>query len=923
MTVYGVVFYKAGFPGYGLVAAMFVVQLSHALPTQAAQTKVLEGHVPAAIAESKTVQSLPPQTTLDLTIGLPLANRPALTNLLGELYDPASPNFHRFLTPDEFTRQFGPSEQDYQTVISFLATNGFKIKGTHPNRTLIDASASAANVERAFHLKMKLFKHPKEARNFFSPDSEPTIDAALPILHISGLDNFIVPRPAGLQPLSEDALKAARLTGSGPSGSYRGADFRNAYAAGVTLSGSGQMVGLLQFDGYFPSDITAYESSAGLPNVPLQNVLLNDISGVGNNNVEVALDIEMAVSMAPGLSAIIVYEGQSGNTILNRMATDNLAKQLSASWTFGVNSSTDQIFQQFQAQGQSYFNASGDNGAYSGAISTPCDSPYITAVGGTTLTTGSGATWSSEKAWNWLNTGRGNAGTGGGISTRYGIPTWQQGIDMTSNQGSATMRNIPDVAMIADNVFVISDNGKQSFVGGTSVASPLWAAFMALVNQQAAARGNPPVGFLNPAVYAIGKGASYASAFHDIQAGNNTNSSSPALFSATSGYDLATGWGTPIGLNLINLLAPAINSRVVTNDTVTLATETCAPTNGVIDSGETVTVNFGLRNIGAVDATNLVATLQEAGGVLAPSAPQSYGALAGGGAPVTRSFTFTAGGSCGSVITAALQLQDGAAGLGTLNFTFQTGVPNIPFSENFDSIAVPAVSPGWTTATTGAASNAVATVTVRDSTPNSIFFAEPPFPGVSELISPAVAISTTSARMTFRNNYLTEIDPSIVTSAYDGGVLEIKIGTGAFTDVLSAGGTFATGGYNKTIDPTDDNPLPGRRCWSGASGGFITTIVNLPAAAAGKTVQFKWRFATDTGNSYGQGGGTSIMLWSPTAAPAAVRPPPQSRISQPIKPSHSDRTLPLLSQRPARLRQATNGASTARTSRARPQPRSC
>src|SRR6266478_1804401 len=111
MTVYGVVFYKAGFPGYGMVAAMFVVQLSHALPTQAAQTKVLEGHVPAAIAESKTVQSLPPQTTLDLTIGLPLANRPALTNLLGELYDPASPNFHRFLTPDEFTRQFGPSEQ--------------------------------------------------------------------------------------------------------------------------------------------------------------------------------------------------------------------------------------------------------------------------------------------------------------------------------------------------------------------------------------------------------------------------------------------------------------------------------------------------------------------------------------------------------------------------------------------------------------------------------------------------------------------------------------------------------------------------------------------------------------------------------------------------------------------------------------------
>src|SRR5947209_18725049 len=168
----------------------------------------------------------------------------------------------------------------------------------------------------------------------------------------------------------------------------------------------------------------------------------------------------MCASMAPGLSAIIVYEGQSGNDILNRMATDNLAKQLSASWTFGIDATTEQIFQQFAAQGQSYFNASGDSDAYSGTISTPSDDPFVISVGGTTLTTGSGASYSSERVWN----RGGNVGTGGGISTTYAIPSWQQGVNMSANSGSLTKRNIPDVAMIADNVLVIYNTSTSTFV---------------------------------------------------------------------------------------------------------------------------------------------------------------------------------------------------------------------------------------------------------------------------------------------------------------------------------------------------------------------------------------------------------------------------------------------------------------------------
>ena len=168
----------------------------------------------------------------------------------------------------------------------------------------------------------------------------------------------------------------------------------------------------------------------------------------------------MAISMAPGLSKVIVYmAGPYGNwhDILNRMATDNLAKQLSCSWYIpggGADPVADQIFQQMAAQGQSFFNASGDDDAYTGPMDFPGETPYIMQVGGTTLTTtGPGGAWVSEKVWNWGN----GIGSGGGISTRYAIPSYQTDISMTPNQGSTTMRNIPDVALTADNVYVRAD----------------------------------------------------------------------------------------------------------------------------------------------------------------------------------------------------------------------------------------------------------------------------------------------------------------------------------------------------------------------------------------------------------------------------------------------------------------------------------
>jgi len=247
---------------------------------------------------------------------------------------------------------------------------------------------------------------------------------------------------------------------------------------------------------------------------------------------------------------------------------------------------------QMAAQGQTFFNASGDSDAFAGSIPFPSDSPNITQVGGTTLSTsGAGGSWISETVWNRNN----GVGSSGGISTLYVIPVWQKGIRMTQNRGSTIYRNVPDVALTAENVYVRAD-GEDWTVGGTSCAAPLWAGFTALINQQGAASSLPPIGFINPAIYAIGKGSNYASCFHDIIVGNNYSSSSPNKFPASSGYDLCTGWGTPKGTNLINAL-------VALPDNLQVAPQNVFNWSFPVGSPSSAVQTFNLTNIGASSLT--------------------------------------------------------------------------------------------------------------------------------------------------------------------------------------------------------------------------------------------------------------------------------------------------------------------------------
>lgn len=557
--------------GLGFLMAGGVVASSQAAGTN---TKKLHGHISSVVSSLKAKADLAVGTNLNLSIGLPLRNCEALTNLLQQIYDPSSTNFHRFITPDEFAARFGPTEQDYQLVAKFARANGLKITHQHGNRLLLDVSGKVSDIQNAFNTKLRVYRHPGENRDFFAPETEPSVDASLPIIDVSGLNNYSLARPAIKLSTAVKGKTNKPGAGSGPGGSYQGADFRKAYVPGTPLTGTGQNVALLQFDGFYPSDIAAYAAQIGLANPP--NVVVVPVNGgvsvPGFGNGEVCLDIEMVMSMSPGVSNILVYEAPNPSpweTILNKIATDNAARQISCSWFQpfgGPNQVAEQIFQQMALQGQSFFTASGDSDAYTGLIPFPCDSPHITTVGGTTLTTGAAAAYTSETVWNWgIRYGADGIGSSGGISTSYTIPSWQTNINMATRGGSATLRNVPDVALTADDCWVIYDGGSSGSFGGTSCAAPLWAGFMALVNQQATNNGLAPIGFINPAVYKIAAGTNYANCFHDITTDNNKWSGSPNLFNAVSGYDLCTGLGTPNGTNLINALTAVGTTNSITH----------------------------------------------------------------------------------------------------------------------------------------------------------------------------------------------------------------------------------------------------------------------------------------------------------------------------------------------------------------------
>ncbi len=519
---------------------------------QAEQRPTLTSHVPAAVASGVApfVGHLPTRQRLSLAISLPLRNEVELDDLLQQIYDPQSSNYHQYLSVQEFAARFGPAETDYAAVLNFAHANGLDVIDTAANRMVLDVQGPAASIESAFHITLGVYQHPTEGRTFYAPDREPTVDLDVPVLHISGLDNFTLPRAKNVRPARTPG-NVGKTTGSGPGGDFIGSDMRAAYYGSGSLNGAGQSVGLFEYAGYEISDVKLYFNNLKQPlKVPVHGVALNGASlncpPKTCDDSEQVLDIEMAISMAPGLKQVVVYVGNSDVSIFNQMAVDNTSKQVSCSWGWSDDeSSLDPIFREMAAQGQSVFVASGDQGSATAAdVVWPADDPYITAVGGTDLTTtGPGGAWKSETGWN------GSAGMPS--KNKIPIPSYQKraGVINSSNGGSTTLRNIPDVAAEANtNQYSCYDGGCFGGNGGTSYASPQWAGYIALANQQLVAKGGSTLGFLNPALYSIGLGSNYDNDFHDIVSGSN------GKYSAVTGYDLVTGWGSPNGPSLLDAL---------------------------------------------------------------------------------------------------------------------------------------------------------------------------------------------------------------------------------------------------------------------------------------------------------------------------------------------------------------------------------
>ena len=492
---------------------------------------------------------------LKLAVILPLRNQAQADALVQQLYDPHSPYYHHYLSVDEFTERFGTPQADYDTVVGWAVAQGLTVTNTTRNRHIVDVEGSVDAIDAALNVHMTMYQHPTQNRQFFAPDREPTVTLPVPVLQIGGLDNYTLPQPRLRRgTVAQVADAVAHAGGSGPGGEYLPSDMRAAYYGSGPLTGAGQTVGILSFDGYKSADLQQYLALVGITtNVPINNVLANGFSGLcgdggaGCDDGEQVLDIGNVLGMAPGITQILFYEGNSGPDILNQMATDNLAKVLSCSWgSTDLGTANDPIFIEFQMQGQTYANATGDKGAYNASSWLPPSlNSRILQVGGTSLTTASpGGAWASESAW--LDGGGGFYSPAG-----YDIPTYQQlaGVINASNGGSNTLRNDPDVAAEADFDNPTFSNGHVGTAGGTSFAAPRWAGFIALVNEQSIANGGGTVGFVNPAIYTVGTTpAQYASDFHDIISGSNG-------FPAVTGYDLVTGWGSPNGESLIAALA--------------------------------------------------------------------------------------------------------------------------------------------------------------------------------------------------------------------------------------------------------------------------------------------------------------------------------------------------------------------------------
>jgi subtilase family serine protease len=534
----------------------------------------IDGQTAPLSKQAQVVEETANNLPLQLSIGLQLRDRAGANRLLAELSDPQSPSYHHYLTPEQFKQFFAPGDSQVQQVAEYLRAQGLVVNNIASNNLLINATGTVAQVETGFQTQIKNYRLGK--RSFHANANVPSLprEIALLVSSIGGLDNSVQYKPAQRQ-ASNIAQDATVPTGLDPQALEKAYNLGPLHQAGI--QGQGQTVALFTLDGYLPADVSAYFQNYSLPQPTIEQHLVDNVNGdAGQGALETTLDIEMLGAVAPQ-STILVYQGpntvQGISDTYTKIVSENRAKVVSTSWGLCEASTgsaqvqtLNNIFTQGALQGISFFAAAGDAGAYDCqdsnlAVDSPASDPNVTAVGATGLAVYDDGSYASETAWSDSTDklhGPQGSGSGGGLSSTFAQPSWQSGTGV-DNQYSNGKRQVPDVAAFGDPAqgfaiyCTVTNAGCPTTgwttAGGSSVAAPFWAASLLLVNQYLQANNLSLSGQINPLLYKLFSAQLTDAPFHDVTSGSNL------YYPTTSGYDLASGLGTPNVYNLARGLA--------------------------------------------------------------------------------------------------------------------------------------------------------------------------------------------------------------------------------------------------------------------------------------------------------------------------------------------------------------------------------
>ncbi|MFY9984003.1 MAG: protease pro-enzyme activation domain-containing protein [Chthoniobacterales bacterium] len=576
------------------------------------------------VPKSTLVGPLDKEQQISVVLVLPLSDARGAASFVQQVSWPGNPLYHRYITPQEFADRFGGSAADYTALKDWATANGLEVTQESIARTSLTVRGSVAQLQTIFKTQINRYLD-LNGEEFYSANIKPTVPSAISA-KISGLIGLTGSRQYSPlvklgKRLGESPAKitgqAVRTDGSpggtGPGGAYSAADLRTAYSIpGFGSLDDKTVVAVFEQGGFDLSDVTEYLTKNGLPEPKITVVSVDHSpTTVTNANVEIegVLDIDMIVAINPSVHEVLAYEDSVDSLpvalvdAMTQVANDNKAQILSISYgqdeyLQGKNTlhAEHSVLTQLAAQGITVVASSGNNGAYGDQsdgvynVYDPASQPYVTGVGGTTLFTGKGQQYEFEQVYNELQYDEG--ASGGGISSYWPFPSYDSSAGtgyFTTNGGSSTYRNVPDVAVVGDpftGVAIYSKvNGGWLEIGGTGVSAAIWAGYLSVVNAVFKFADLGTIGSFNPLLYAVGEPDYQPSSYlYDIETGTNGNTRLYSLpgYSAGVGYSNCTGvgsiwgggfvpalmavgktFGTNIGLvNTINVI-PGTNSAQI------------------------------------------------------------------------------------------------------------------------------------------------------------------------------------------------------------------------------------------------------------------------------------------------------------------------------------------------------------------------